>query len=74
MNRLKSGFLATMSHELHATEQHSRLATCWGRSIQLDDKQKRYVQNIQKSGQDAARHDQRHSRSGEDRKRQIDFA
>src|SRR4029077_15508861 len=51
MNRLKSDFLATMSHELP-----TRLNSIIGFSEvldsikSLDDKQRRYVQNIQKSG------------------------
>jgi two-component system sensor histidine kinase BarA len=51
MNRLKSDFLATMSHELR-TPLNSIIGfsdvLCSIKS--LDDKQRRYVQNIQKSG------------------------
>ena len=51
MNRLKSDFLATMSHELR-TPLNSILgfSDVLGSIDSLDDKQKRYVQNIQKSG------------------------
>lgn len=51
MNRIKGDFLATMSHELR-TPLNSILGFSEVlRSIDsLDDKQKRYVQNIQKSG------------------------
>jgi len=51
MNRIKSDFLATMSHELR-TPLNSILGFSEVlRGIDsLDDKQKRYVQNIQKSG------------------------
>jgi two-component system, NarL family, sensor histidine kinase BarA len=51
MNMLKSDFLATMSHELR-TPLNSILgfSDVLGSIDSLDDKQKRYVQNIQKSG------------------------
>lgn len=51
MNRLKGDFLATMSHELR-TPLNSILgfSEVLGSNSALDDKQKRYVQNIQKSG------------------------
>ena len=51
MNMLKSDFLATMSHELR-TPLNSILgfSEVLGSIDSLDDKQKRYVQNIQKSG------------------------
>ncbi len=51
MNRLKSDFLATMSHELR-TPLNSIIgfSDVLGSIDSLDDKQKRYVQNIQKSG------------------------
>ncbi len=51
MNRSKSDFLATMSHELR-TPLNSIIgfSEVLGRIESLDDKQKRYVQNIQKSG------------------------
>ncbi len=51
-NRLKSDFLATMSHELR-TPLNSILgfSDVLGGSDQLSDKQKRWVQNIQSSGQ-----------------------
>jgi predicted CxxxxCH...CXXCH cytochrome family protein len=51
MNRVKSDFLATMSHELR-TPLNSILgfSDVLGSIDALDDKQKRYVQNIQKSG------------------------
>jgi signal transduction histidine kinase len=51
MNMLKSDFLATMSHELR-TPLNSILgfSDVLGSIKALDDKQKRYVQNIQKSG------------------------
>ncbi len=51
MNMLKSDFLATMSHELR-TPLNSILgfSEVLGSIDALDEKQKRYVQNIQKSG------------------------
>jgi signal transduction histidine kinase len=51
MNMLKSDFLATMSHELR-TPLNSILgfSDVLGSINSLDEKQKRYVQNIQKSG------------------------
>jgi signal transduction histidine kinase len=51
LNMLKSDFLATMSHELR-TPLNSILgfSDVLGSIDSLDDKQKRYVQNIQKSG------------------------
>jgi len=51
MNRVKSDFLATMSHELR-TPLNSILgfSEVLAGIHALDDKQKRYVQNIQKSG------------------------
>lgn len=51
MNTLKSDFLATMSHELR-TPLNSILgfSEVLGAINALSDKQKRYVQNIQKSG------------------------
>jgi two-component system, NarL family, sensor histidine kinase BarA len=51
LNMLKSDFLATMSHELR-TPLNSILgfSEVLGSIDALDDKQKRYVQNIQKSG------------------------
>jgi len=51
MNMLKSDFLATMSHELR-TPLNSILgfSEVLGAIDSLDDKQKRYVQHIQKSG------------------------
>jgi len=51
MNRLKSDFLATMSHELR-TPLNSILgfSDVLASIDSLDDKQKRYVQNILKSG------------------------
>lgn len=51
MNMVKSDFLATMSHELR-TPLNSILgfSEVLGGIDSLDDKQKRYVQNIQKSG------------------------
>jgi signal transduction histidine kinase len=50
-NRVKSDFLATMSHELR-TPLNSILgfSEVLGSIASLDDKQKRYVHNIQKSG------------------------
>lgn len=51
INRVKSDFLATMSHELR-TPLNSILgfSDVLAAIDSLDDKQKRYVQNIQKSG------------------------
>lgn len=51
MNRLKSDFLATMSHELR-TPLNSILgfSDVLGSIDSLDEKQKRYVENIQTSG------------------------
>ncbi len=51
MNRLKSDFLATMSHELR-TPLNSILgfSDVLGAIDSLDEKQKRYVENIQTSG------------------------
>ncbi len=51
LNTLKSEFLATMSHELR-TPLNGILgfSEVLGSIATLDDKQKRYVQNIQKSG------------------------
>jgi two-component system, NarL family, sensor histidine kinase BarA len=51
MNSIKSEFLATMSHELR-TPLNSILgfSDVLGSIDSLDDKQRRYVQNIQKSG------------------------
>ena len=51
MNRLKSDFLATMSHELR-TPLNSIIgfSDVLGSIDSLDERQKRYVQNIQKSG------------------------
>ena len=52
LNRLKGEFLATMSHELR-TPLNSIIgfSEVLGSIDSLDDKQKRYVHNIQKSGQ-----------------------
>jgi len=51
MNRVKSDFMATMSHELR-TPLNSILgfSDVLGSIASLDDKQKRYVENISKSG------------------------
>jgi signal transduction histidine kinase len=51
MNRIKSDFLATMSHELRTPLNSILGFSDVLRSIEsLDEKQQRYVQNIQKSG------------------------
>jgi two-component system sensor histidine kinase BarA len=52
MNRVKSDFMATMSHELR-TPLNSILgfSDVLASARSLDDKQQRFVQNIQKSGQ-----------------------
>jgi two-component system sensor histidine kinase BarA len=52
MNRVKSDFMATMSHELR-TPLNSILgfSDVLGSVDSLDDRQRRYVENIQKSGQ-----------------------
>jgi len=52
MNRIKSDFMATMSHELR-TPLNSILgfSDVLGSIDALDDKQRRYVENIQRSGQ-----------------------
>jgi len=51
MNRIKSDFMATMSHELR-TPLNSILgfSDVLGSIASLDEKQQRYVENIQKSG------------------------
>ena len=70
MNMIKSDFLATMSHELR-TPLNSILgfSEVLAGIEAIDDKQKRYVQNIQKSGKTLAGNDQRHPRPGQDGER-----
>jgi two-component system sensor histidine kinase BarA len=51
LNRMRSDFLATMSHELRTPLNHILgFSDVLGSVDSLNDKQKRYVQNIQKSG------------------------
>ena len=71
MNTVKSDFLATMSHELR-TPLNSILgfSEVLDSISALDEKQKRYVQNIQNVGPHAPGDDQRHPRPGQDGKRQ----
>ena len=71
MNRLKSDFLATMSHELR-TPLNSILG--FSEVLGFDRLAGRQAEALRAEhpevGQDAAGHDQRHSRSGQDRERQ----
>ena len=71
MNRLKSDFLATMSHELR-TPLNSIIgfSEVLAGSDQLNERQRRYADEHPVVGQDAAGHDQRHPRPGQDRERQ----